>query len=150
MSAASGISVSPELTDAFAQAVDGSDVRFLKVAIRNGAPRLARARSIARSSAAESLVPDGSKAVGEPPLMLAMSVREALRTAVEAFGPEGTEVDLGCPSTPEAVFWAIQEASKAEVVDEPAVDAKDSAPAQTSRADTVGSGEPQEREVESV
>ncbi|MCT1366869.1 xanthine dehydrogenase molybdopterin binding subunit [uncultured Kocuria sp.] len=100
--------------------------------------------------ATETGVVYGSKAVGEPPLMLAMSVREALRTAVEAFGPEGTEVDLGCPSTPEAVFWAIQEASKSEIVDEPAVDAKDSAPAQTSRADTVGSGDPQEREVESV
>lgn len=60
--------------------------------------------------ATESGVVYGSKAVGEPPLMLAMSVREALRTAVEAFGPEGVEVDLGCPSTPEAVFWAIQEA----------------------------------------
>ena len=49
----------------------------------------------------------GSKAVGEPPLMLAFSVREALREAVAAFGPEGHSVDLGCPSTPEAVFWAV-------------------------------------------
>jgi xanthine dehydrogenase large subunit len=29
----------------------------------------------------------GSKAVGEPPLMLAISVREAIRDAVAAFGP---------------------------------------------------------------
>ena len=49
----------------------------------------------------------GSKAVGEPPLMLAFSVREALREAVAAFGPTGHCVDLGCPATPEAVFWAI-------------------------------------------
>ena len=49
----------------------------------------------------------GSKAVGEPPLMLAFSVREALREAVAAFGPAGHCVDLGCPSTPEQVFWAI-------------------------------------------
>ncbi|MBD8871008.1 xanthine dehydrogenase molybdopterin binding subunit [Nocardioides donggukensis] len=49
----------------------------------------------------------GSKAVGEPPLMLAFSVREALRAAVAAFGPPGTSVDLGCPSTPEAVYWAV-------------------------------------------
>src|SRR6185295_17853621 len=31
----------------------------------------------------------GSKAVGEPPLMLALSVREAIRDAVAAFGPTG-------------------------------------------------------------
>ncbi|HEX5812753.1 MAG TPA: xanthine dehydrogenase molybdopterin binding subunit, partial [Pseudonocardia sp.] len=49
----------------------------------------------------------GSKAVGEPPLMLAFSVREALREAVAAFGPPGHCVDLGCPATPEAVFWAV-------------------------------------------
>lgn len=49
----------------------------------------------------------GSKAVGEPPLMLAFSVREALRQAVAAFGPEGSSVTLASPATPEAVFWAI-------------------------------------------
>ena len=48
----------------------------------------------------------GSKAVGEPPLMLAFSVREALRQAAAAFGPPGWSVELGCPSTPEAVYWA--------------------------------------------
>ncbi|WP_129661022.1 xanthine dehydrogenase molybdopterin binding subunit [Rothia halotolerans] len=64
--------------------------------------------------ATESGVVYGSKAVGEPPLMLGMSVREALRTAVEAFGPGGVEVDLGCPSTPEAVFWALREVSGRE------------------------------------
>ena len=52
----------------------------------------------------------GSKAVGEPPLMLAFSVREALRQAAAAFGPEGTSVDLASPATPEAVFWAVEEA----------------------------------------
>ncbi|SDP67271.1 xanthine dehydrogenase, molybdenum binding subunit apoprotein [Pedococcus dokdonensis] len=52
----------------------------------------------------------GSKAVGEPPLMLAFSVREALREAAAAFGPVGTSVDLASPATPEAVFWAVQEA----------------------------------------
>ncbi|MDP3891315.1 xanthine dehydrogenase molybdopterin binding subunit, partial [Nocardioides sp.] len=35
----------------------------------------------------------GSKAVGEPPLMLAVSVREALRQAAAAFGPAGTSVE---------------------------------------------------------
>jgi xanthine dehydrogenase large subunit len=50
----------------------------------------------------------GSKAVGEPPLMLAFSVREAIRAAVAAFGAEGASVDLPSPATPEAVFWAIE------------------------------------------
>jgi xanthine dehydrogenase large subunit len=63
--------------------------------------------------AAEDGAVYGSKAVGEPPLMLAFSVREALREAVAAFGPEGHSVDLGCPSTPEAVFWAVEAARAA-------------------------------------
>ncbi|WP_309080592.1 xanthine dehydrogenase molybdopterin binding subunit [Zhihengliuella sp.] len=50
----------------------------------------------------------GSKAVGEPPLMLAFSVREALRQAVAEFGAPGRSVELASPATPEAVFWAIQ------------------------------------------
>ncbi|GAA3614682.1 xanthine dehydrogenase molybdopterin binding subunit [Microlunatus ginsengisoli] len=54
----------------------------------------------------------GSKAVGEPPLMLAFSVREALREAAAAFGPPGTSVDLGSPATPEAVWWALTEAAR--------------------------------------
>ena len=60
--------------------------------------------------ATESGVVYGSKAVGEPPLMLAFSVREALRDAVAAFGPGGREVDLASPATPEAVFWAVEAA----------------------------------------
>ncbi|MFE7434239.1 xanthine dehydrogenase molybdopterin binding subunit [Streptomyces tendae] len=52
----------------------------------------------------------GSKAVGEPPLMLAFSVREALRQAAAAFGPRGTAVELASPATPEAVYWAIESA----------------------------------------
>jgi xanthine dehydrogenase large subunit len=55
----------------------------------------------------------GSKAVGEPPLMLAFAVREALRDAVSAFGPGGVTVELASPATPEAVYWAIQ-AAKAQ------------------------------------
>jgi xanthine dehydrogenase large subunit len=52
----------------------------------------------------------GSKAVGEPPLMLAFSVREALRQAAAAFGGAGTSVNLASPATPEAVFWAVEQA----------------------------------------
>jgi xanthine dehydrogenase large subunit len=57
--------------------------------------------------ATEPTVVYGSKAVGEPPLMLAISVREALRDAVSAFGHGGV-VELASPATPEAVFWAIE------------------------------------------
>ncbi|MCK8678343.1 xanthine dehydrogenase molybdopterin binding subunit [Streptomyces lichenis] len=57
----------------------------------------------------------GSKAVGEPPLMLAFSVREALRQAAAAFGPAGVSVDLASPATPEAVYWAVQAARGGEV-----------------------------------
>ena len=55
----------------------------------------------------------GSKAVGEPPLMLAFSVREALREAVGAFGAAGSSVELASPATPEAVFWAVEAARAA-------------------------------------
>ena len=49
----------------------------------------------------------GSKAVGEPPLMLAISVREAIRDAVAACGPPGGSVPLPVPATPEAVFASV-------------------------------------------
>jgi xanthine dehydrogenase large subunit len=49
----------------------------------------------------------GSKAVGEPPLMLAISVREAIRDAVAAFG-EGEVVTFPSPATPEQVFFAVR------------------------------------------
>jgi xanthine dehydrogenase large subunit len=71
--------------------------------------------------AAEPGVVYGSKAVGEPPLMLAFAAREALRAAVAAFatdgrgerprsgvGPQGPIVELASPATPEAVYWAIE------------------------------------------
>jgi len=48
----------------------------------------------------------GSKAVGEPPLMLAISVREAIRDAIAAFGSGGV-VELACPATHEAIWLAI-------------------------------------------
>jgi xanthine dehydrogenase molybdopterin binding subunit len=59
-------------------------------------------------NAAQKGVVYGSKAVGEPPLMLAISVREAIRDAVAAFGPGGGEVPLALPATGEAIFGAIQ------------------------------------------
>jgi xanthine dehydrogenase molybdopterin-binding subunit B len=59
-------------------------------------------------NAAQKDVVYGSKAVGEPPLMLAISVREAIRDAVAAFGSPGREVPLALPATCEAIFMAIQ------------------------------------------
>jgi len=49
----------------------------------------------------------GSKGVGEPPLMLALAVREAIRDAVAAFG-EARAVALAAPATPEAIWRAIE------------------------------------------
>ena len=55
----------------------------------------------------------GSKAVGEPPLMLAISVREAIREGIAAFGCEcGGPVELDSPATPERIFWAVQKARR--------------------------------------
>jgi len=61
------------------------------------------------SDAAQKNVIHGSKAVGEPPLMLAISVREAIRDAVAAFGPPGGHVPLAVPATCEAIWFAIQQ-----------------------------------------
>ena len=54
----------------------------------------------------------GSKAVGEPPLMLAFSVREALRDAIGNFGERGGQVPLASPATGEAILAAIQQRRK--------------------------------------
>jgi xanthine dehydrogenase large subunit len=59
------------------------------------------------ANATQHNVIHGSKAVGEPPLMLAISVREAIRDAVAAFGEPGGQVPLASPATCEAIFNAI-------------------------------------------
>lgn len=69
--------------------------------------------------AAQGGVIYGSKAVGEPPFMLAMSVREAIRAAIAAFGRTDS-VPLPSPATPETVLWAI-ESVRAKVKSENAV-----------------------------
>jgi len=48
-----------------------------------------------------------SKAVGEPPLMLAISVLHAIRDAVASCGGAGTLPQLPAPATPESVLRAI-------------------------------------------
>ena len=59
-------------------------------------------------NATQKNVVHGSKAVGEPPFMLAISVREAIRDAVAAFGSGNGEVTLASPATCEAIWRAIR------------------------------------------
>jgi xanthine dehydrogenase large subunit len=49
-----------------------------------------------------------SKAVGEPPLMLAISVFQAIRDAIAATGPPGSLPHLDAPATPQSVLGAIE------------------------------------------
>lgn len=49
-----------------------------------------------------------SKAVGEPPLMLAMAVFHAIRDACAACGLAGAAPELTAPATPESILRAIQ------------------------------------------
>jgi xanthine dehydrogenase large subunit len=64
--------------------------------------------------AAQDGVIFGSKAIGEPPFMLAISVREAIRNAVAAFG-NADYVPLALPATPEATLWAIESVKAASL-----------------------------------
>lgn len=50
-----------------------------------------------------------SKAVGEPPLMLAISVFSAITRAVAAVGDHRVMPDLDAPATPEAVLTAVED-----------------------------------------
>ena len=49
-----------------------------------------------------------SKAVGEPPFMLAISVFEALKEAIASARGDGAVVQLAAPATAENVLWALQ------------------------------------------
>jgi xanthine dehydrogenase large subunit len=55
----------------------------------------------------------GSKAVGEPPFMLALGVVTALRHAIGSFSANGGEVELAIPATPEAILRAVVHATTA-------------------------------------
>ncbi|MGK7946420.1 MAG: xanthine dehydrogenase molybdopterin binding subunit [Microcystaceae cyanobacterium] len=60
-------------------------------------------------NAAQSGVIYGSKAVGEPPFMLGIAVREAIREAVSAFGMGKVDyIPLPSPATPEAILKTIE------------------------------------------
>lgn len=49
-----------------------------------------------------------SKAVGEPPLMLAISTFHAIRDAIASCGPKGCQPELPAPATPENVLRSIR------------------------------------------
>jgi len=70
-------------------------------------PEAFHARLLTRAAEPGAVL--GGKAVGEPPLMLALSVREAIRDAVGAFGPPDSRepVALASPATPEAILRAV-------------------------------------------
>jgi xanthine dehydrogenase molybdopterin-binding subunit B len=69
-------------------------------------------------NATQGNVIHGSKAVGEPPLMLAISVREAIRDAVAAFGAAGGQASLASPATCEAIFMAIRKRMEVDGVEQ--------------------------------
>jgi xanthine dehydrogenase large subunit len=76
-------------------------------------PQDARIRLLENTPNAEDTV-FHSKAVGEPPLMLAISVFHALRDAVASVGGAHAARALHAPATPQAVLKALHAASPAD------------------------------------
>ncbi|MBL4831486.1 MAG: xanthine dehydrogenase molybdopterin binding subunit [Aliivibrio sp.] len=56
-----------------------------------------------------------SKAVGEPPFMLAISVWSAIKNAIASVAVEGRIPKLDTPATPERVLWAVKNVQHADV-----------------------------------
>jgi xanthine dehydrogenase large subunit len=79
-----------------------------KIPALGDAPEDFRVRLLERAPQDNTI--HGSKAVGEPPFMLAIGAVTALRHAVSAFGPPRTEVRLASPATPEAILRAVEAA----------------------------------------
>jgi xanthine dehydrogenase large subunit len=77
-----------------------------KIPTANDAPTDFRTRLFNRAHPADTV--HRSKAVGEPPLLLAFSAFLALRDAIAATGPAGCVPTLRAPATPEAVLDALQ------------------------------------------
>ena len=57
-----------------------------------------------------------SKAVGEPPLLLAFSVFFAIRDAIASVAKTGINPSLNAPATPEAILAAVNAVRRVEVV----------------------------------
>jgi len=73
-------------------------------------PRLANVKLLESAPNREDSI-HRSKAVGEPPLMLAISVFQAIRDACASCGTPGNLPDLTAPATPESVLRAIDSVS---------------------------------------
>ena len=78
-----------------------------KIPVASDRPRVFNVRLANWSENKEKTI-NKSKAVGEPPLMLALSVWQALSDAVASVGDYKYPPRLDPPATPEAVFNAIQ------------------------------------------
>ena len=76
-----------------------------KIPTANDVPEAFHVQLYANRNAEDSI--HRSKAVGEPPLLLAFSVFLALRDAVAAAGTPGCQPALTAPATPEALLRAI-------------------------------------------
>ncbi|MDO5620245.1 MAG: xanthine dehydrogenase molybdopterin binding subunit [Paracoccus sp. (in: a-proteobacteria)] len=77
-----------------------------KIPVASDRPRDFRL-ALADWSQAEKPTIRRSKAVGEPPFMLAISVFQAIQAAVASFGDPRQPVGLDAPATPERVLMAI-------------------------------------------
>ncbi|MDO5528977.1 MAG: xanthine dehydrogenase molybdopterin binding subunit [Paracoccus sp. (in: a-proteobacteria)] len=78
-----------------------------KIPLASDRPRIFNTRLAEWSECAERTI-KRSKAVGEPPFMLGISVFEALNMAVASFGDGRSPARLDAPATPERVLMAIE------------------------------------------
>jgi xanthine dehydrogenase large subunit len=76
-----------------------------KIPTASDVPDVFRVKLYANANREDSI--HRSKAVGEPPFMLALSVFQAIRDAVAAALPAGHPLQLDAPATPEAVLRAL-------------------------------------------
>ena len=83
-----------------------------KITTANDAPALFKTALFQGDNVHDSI--HRSKAVGEPPLLLAFSAFLAIRDAVSAAGGHRTHPPLSAPATPEAVFRAVQSVQRPE------------------------------------
>jgi xanthine dehydrogenase large subunit len=79
-----------------------------KIPTANDTPLDLRTRLYEGASGADTI--HRSKAVGEPPLLLAFSVFFAIRDAVAAAAGSGSVPSLRAPATPEEILRAIDSA----------------------------------------
>ncbi|MBK7063355.1 MAG: xanthine dehydrogenase molybdopterin binding subunit [Rubrivivax sp.] len=90
-----------------------------KIPTANDAPALFHTRLFDADNAVDSI--HRSKAVGEPPLLLAFSVFFAIRDAVGTVAAPGVDVPLDAPATPEAILRAVQAVQAVQAIhDRPA------------------------------